>query len=67
MGPRTGLDAGENRKILHVYWLDSGIRFPAGARDFYLLYSVKSGSGAHPASCSVVTGRSFPGSIAARA
>jgi hypothetical protein len=28
----------------------AGVRFPAGARDFSVLHSIQSGSGAHPAS-----------------
>jgi hypothetical protein len=38
-----------------------GVRFPARQRDFSLLFSVQTGSGAHPASYSMGTGGSFPG------
>jgi hypothetical protein len=44
-------------------WLRAGrppARFPAGVRDFSLLHSVQTGSGAHPASHPVGTGGSFP-------
>jgi hypothetical protein len=50
------------------YGLDdrsSRVRFPAGAGDFSLHYRVQNGSGAHPASYSMGTGGSFPGSKAA--
>jgi hypothetical protein len=40
----------------------AGVRFPAGARHFYLLYSVHTGSGTHPASYPLAIGGSFPGS-----
>jgi hypothetical protein len=39
----------------------SEVRFPAGARNFFLLHRVQTGSGAHPASYSVGTRDSFPG------
>jgi hypothetical protein len=32
-----------------------------GATEFSLFYSVQTGSGAHPASCPMITGCSFPG------
>jgi hypothetical protein len=37
------------------------IRSPAGAKDFSSNFFVKTGSGAHPASCTKVTGGPFPG------
>jgi hypothetical protein len=39
----------------------AGVRFPVRARDFYLLYSVQTGSGAHPASYPMGTGVQSPG------
>jgi hypothetical protein len=38
----------------------AGVRFPAGTRDFSLLHSVQTGSGAHPASYIMGTGGYFP-------
>jgi hypothetical protein len=42
-----------------------GVRFPASARDFSLLHSVQTGSGAHPASYTMGTRGCFPGGKAA--
>jgi hypothetical protein len=45
------------------YGLDDraiGVRFPAGAKDFSSILYVQTGSGAHPASCTMGTGGSFP-------
>jgi hypothetical protein len=39
-----------------------GVRSPAGAKDFSSSLCVKTGSGAHPASCTTGTGGPFPGS-----
>jgi hypothetical protein len=36
------------------------VRFPAGAKNFSSSLSVKTGSGAHPASCTLGTGCPFP-------
>jgi hypothetical protein len=36
-------------------------RSPAGAKDFSSILCVQTGSGAHPASCTMGTGGSFPG------
>jgi hypothetical protein len=50
--------------IVSDYGLDDlaiGVRSPAGARDFSSILCVQSGSGAHPASCTMGTGGSFPG------
>jgi hypothetical protein len=44
-----------------------GVRFPAGATGFALLYNFQTGSGAHAVSYPEGTGCSFPGCIAARA
>jgi hypothetical protein len=46
------------------YGLDDraiGVRSPAGAKDFSSSLCVQTGSGAHPASCTMVTGGPFPG------
>jgi hypothetical protein len=44
-----------------------GLQFPAEASDFYVLHSVKTGSGTHPASYPMGIGGSFTGGKAARA
>jgi hypothetical protein len=41
-----------------------GVRSPAGAKDFSSSVCVQTGSGAHPASCTVDTGGPFPGAKA---
>jgi hypothetical protein len=46
------------------YGLDDraiGVRSPAGAKDFSSTLCVQTGSEAHPASCTMGTGGSFPG------
>jgi hypothetical protein len=46
------------------YGLDDraiGVRSPAGAEDFSSNFCVQTGSGAHPASCTMGTGCPFPG------
>jgi hypothetical protein len=46
------------------YGLDdraNGVRSPAGAEDFSCSLCVQTGSGAHPASCTMGTGGPFPG------
>ena len=43
----------------------SGVRFPAGERDFYVLENSQTGSGAHPVCYSMGTRGSFPGNKAA--
>jgi hypothetical protein len=46
------------------YGLDDraiGVRSPAGAKDFSCILRVQTGSGAHPASCTMGTGGPFPG------
>jgi hypothetical protein len=46
------------------YGLDDraiGARSPAGANDFPSILCVQTGSGAHPASCTMGTGGPFPG------
>jgi hypothetical protein len=37
------------------------VRSPAGAKDFSSILCVQTGSGAHPASCTMGTGGPFPG------
>jgi hypothetical protein len=39
----------------------SGVRSPAGAKDFSSVLCVQTGSGAHSDSCTVGTGGPFPG------
>jgi hypothetical protein len=39
----------------------TGVRFPAGAKDFSSSLFVQTGSGAHPASCTMGTGGHFSG------
>jgi hypothetical protein len=49
--------------IVSDYGLDDraiGVRFPAAAKDFSSSLCVQTGSGAHPASCPMGTGGSFP-------
>jgi len=57
-----------SRKQIHThksdYGLDDraiGVRSPAGAKDFSSSLCVQTGSGAHPASCTMGTGGPFPG------
>jgi hypothetical protein len=50
--------------IVSDYGLDGreiGVRSPAGAKDFSSIVCVQTGSGAHPASCTIGTGGRFPG------
>jgi len=50
--------------IVSDYGLDDraiGVRSPAGAKDFSSSLCVQTGSGAHPASCTMGTGGPFPG------
>jgi hypothetical protein len=49
---------------MSVYGLDDwaiGVRSPAGAKDFSSSLCVQTGTGAHPASCTMGTGGPFPG------
>jgi hypothetical protein len=39
----------------------TGVRFPTEAEDFSSRLCVQTGSGAHPASCTMRTGGPFPG------
>jgi hypothetical protein len=55
---------GSSGSIVSDYGLDNraiAVRFPAGADDFSSILCVQTGSGAHPASCTVCTGGPFPG------
>jgi hypothetical protein len=50
--------------IVSDYWLDDraiGVRSPVGTKDFSSSLCVQTGSGAHPASCTMGTGDPFPG------
>jgi hypothetical protein len=50
--------------IVSDYGLDDraiGVRYPAGVKDFSCSLCVQTGSGAHPASCTMGTGGPFPG------
>jgi hypothetical protein len=50
--------------IVSDYWLDDraiGVRSPAGEEDFSSSLCIQTGSGAHPASCTMGTGGPFPG------
>jgi hypothetical protein len=58
------MSRGSSVSIVSDYGLDDraiGVRFPAGAKDFSFNLCVQTGSGAHPASCPMGTGGSFPG------
>jgi hypothetical protein len=53
--------------IVSDYGLDDraiGVRSPAGAKDFSYSLFVQTGSGVHPASCTMGTGGLFPGAKA---
>jgi hypothetical protein len=54
---------GSSVSIVSGYGLDDRaieVRSLAGAKDFYGSLCVQTGSGAHPASCTMGTGGSFP-------
>jgi hypothetical protein len=58
------MSRGSSGSIVSDYGLDEwaiGVRSPAGAKDFSAILCVQTGSGAHPASCTVGTGGPFPG------
>jgi hypothetical protein len=60
----TSVSRGSSVSIVSGYELDDraiGVRFPAKAKDFSSNLSVQTCSGAHPASCTIGTGGSFPG------
>jgi hypothetical protein len=55
---------GSSDSIVSDYRLDDraiGVRSPARAKDFSSILCVQTGSGAHPASCTMGTGGPFPG------
>jgi hypothetical protein len=55
---------GSSVSIESGYWLEDraiGVRSPAGAKDFSSNLCVHSGSGAHPASCTMGNAGPFPG------
>jgi hypothetical protein len=55
---------GSSVSIVSDYGLDDraiGFRSPAGAKNFSFNLCVQTGSGAHPASCTMGTGGTFPG------
>jgi hypothetical protein len=61
---------GSSGSIVSGYGLDDQaieVRSPAGAKDFPSNLCLQTGSGAHPASCTMGTGGPFPGQSAARA
>jgi hypothetical protein len=60
-------EQGSSVSIVSGYGLDNrkvGVRFPAQAKDFSSNLCVQTGSGAHPASCTMGTGGPFRGSKA---
>jgi hypothetical protein len=60
----THSESGSSGSIVSDYGLDDraiGVRSPAGAKDFSCSLCVQTGSGAHPASCTMGTGGPFPG------
>jgi hypothetical protein len=60
-GIRSRVSSGS---IVSDYGMDIraiGVRSPAGAKDFPSNLCVQTGSGAHPASCTMGTGGPFPG------
>jgi hypothetical protein len=62
-GPYKG-DRGNSVSVVSDYGLDDraiGVRSPAGTTDFSSNLCVQTGSGAHPAPCTMGTGGPFPG------
>jgi hypothetical protein len=58
---------GSSVSIVSGYGLDDWaieVRSPEGAKDFSCSLCVQTGSGAHPASCTLGTGGPFPGAKA---
>jgi hypothetical protein len=63
-GTDRSREPGSSVRIVSDYGLDDraiGARSPAGAKNFSTILCVQTGSGAHPASCTVGTGGPFPG------
>jgi hypothetical protein len=60
----TFQERGSSGSIVSDYGLDDraiGVRSPAGAKDLSSILCVQTGSGVHPASCTIGTGGPFPG------
>jgi hypothetical protein len=58
------VEPGSSVSIVSDYGLDDraiGVRSPAGAKDFSCNLCIQTGSGAHPASCTMGTGVLSPG------
>jgi hypothetical protein len=58
------LEPGSSGSIVSDYGLDDraiGVRSPTEAKDFSSVLCVQTGSGAHPASCTMSTGGPSPG------
>jgi hypothetical protein len=69
MNINMGLNSkpGSSVSMMSCYGLDDQaieVRSPTGAKDFSSSLCVQTGSGAHPASCTMDTGGPFPGSKA---
>jgi hypothetical protein len=61
---QSNLEPGSSGSIVCDYGLDDrviGVRYPPGAKDSSSSLCVQTGSGAHPASCTMDTGGPFPG------
>jgi hypothetical protein len=61
---KTCLEPGSSVSIVSGYGLDDraiGVRSPGETKDFSSSLCVQTGSGAHPASCTMGTGGLFPG------
>jgi hypothetical protein len=56
--PQAALQLGESSVGIEMGWT-ADVRFPAAAKDFSLLHSVQTVSGAHPAACPIGTRGSF--------
>jgi hypothetical protein len=64
IGSNCNWSRGSSGSIVPDYGLDDraiGVRSPAGTKDFSSSFCVQTGSGAHPASCTMGTGGPFPG------
>jgi hypothetical protein len=60
------VELGSSGSIVSEYGLDDraiGVRTLAGAKDFSSILCVQTGSGSHPASCTMGTGGPFPGGL----
>jgi hypothetical protein len=58
------IDLYSSGSIVSGYGLDDraiGVRSRAGAKEFSFIFCVQTGSGAHPASCTMGTGVPLPG------